>query len=84
MNVTPTISVGFADSYVIRIEMTVVGIKVIADVFNAKNVTIERLAESFPPFNSFNCSIALMPRGSLHYLNQKFAIIFDKINPIDG
>ncbi len=63
MNVTPTISVGFADSYVIRIEMTVVGIKVIADVFNAKNVTIERLAESFPPFNSFNCSIALMPRG---------------------
>lgn len=43
--------------------MTVVGIKVIADVFNARNVTIERLAESFPPFNSFSCSIALIPRG---------------------
>lgn len=71
MNVTPTISVGFADSYVIRIEMTVVGIKVIADVFNAKNVTIERLAESFPPFNSFNCSIALMPRGVAALPNPK-------------
>ena len=52
-------------------EMTVVGINVMADVFNARNVTIERLAESFPPFNSFSCSIALIPRGVVDYLDQK-------------
>ncbi len=71
INVTPTISVGFADSYVIRIEMTVVGISVMAEVFSAKNVTIERLAESFPPFNSFNCSIALIPSGVAAFPNPK-------------
>ena len=71
MNVTPTISVGFADSYVIRIEMTVVGIKVIADVFNARNVTIERLAESFPHLTLSIVPSLLYQEGSQHYLTQK-------------
>src|SRR5690625_2121538 len=43
--VVPTISVGATDLYCIRIAITVVGISVNPDVFNAKKVIIDRSEE---------------------------------------
>ena len=60
--VVPTISVGFAEPYCMRIAITVVGINVKPDVFNAKNVIIEREAIC-DLLNFFNSSIAFNPIG---------------------
>lgn len=75
-----TISVGAAEPYDIRMEMTVVGTSVKHAVFKASNVTIERLASSLPPFSRFNSSIALMPIGvaALPRPNT-LAVMFDNI-----
>lgn len=77
-SVVPTISVGFAEWYVIRIEMTVVGMSVMPAVLMARNVIIDRLASSLPPFNFFNCSIALIPAGVAAFPKpNKLAVILE-------
>lgn len=50
-SVVPTISVGLAELYVIRMAITVVGISVKLVVLSAKSVIIERLASSLSPFS---------------------------------
>lgn len=78
--VVPTISVGAAESYFMRMAIIVVGIKVKPDVLRASKVIIERLAESLPSFKAFNCSIALIPIGVAAFPNPKMlATMFDKI-----
>lgn len=79
MIVVPTISVGEADSYCIRIASTVVGMIVSPAVFIAKKVIIDLEAVSEPD-NSFICSIAFIPSGVAALPRPKiFAVKFDKI-----
>src|SRR5690625_7030306 len=67
-----------------RIEITIVGNKVKLDVFNARNVIIEREA-TFDLLNRFISSIAFNPSGVAAFPNPNiFAVIFDKIYPIAG
>lgn len=83
--VGPTISVGAFASYVILTAITVVGMRVMLEVFTAKNVIIERLASDRFWFSDFICSIALMPSGVAAFPNpKKLAIKFDKMYPIAG
>lgn len=85
INVGPTISVGEAESYFIRIAMTVVGMIVKLEVLIARNVIIDLLAESLPPFSFFSCSMAFIPSGVAALPRPNiFAIIFDRIYPIAG
>ena len=85
MIVVPTISVGLADPYVILIEITIVGIMVILEVFNAKNVAIDLVAFSLFVFNFCNSCIAFIPMGVAAFPKPNmFAVIFETIYPIAG
>ena len=81
-NVTNTVLVGSVLPYIIRSAIKVVGITVIALVFNAVNVNILLLASSLLLFSSCKLFMAFNPNGVAALPNPNiFAIMLLDINP---
>ncbi|MNJ70441.1 hypothetical protein D3C77_669010 [compost metagenome] len=85
MSVVPTISAGLAEPKLIRIAINVVGINVILAVFSASSVHIAGVAFSLSGFKVWSSCIALIPIGVAALPSpSRFALIFERMNPIAG